>query len=457
MKETQTALNRGDVVVHLRDMALYVLLRWRRLLIIALAAAVLLAGGMYVRDYRQYRQALQAVTAPEGQGTLSPAQREAADAVRQLQMAVDAQCAYNQGALLMQIDAAAAPTGTLYFLVSGEQAYETVALYRKYLTRAEMYAKLEGCGDTLTACPAELLTTAIERDELYGDTTRLFMTVQVLAPTEALCRQMMDLIKTEAETLVPAIQAQTGTFTCSLAYERQAVLRQPALLESQRSNHAKLTALQTELDTAAGKLNSAQQAYLGLTDKAVTRTVSVPRLSAKWAVLGFAAGLLLPALWYALRYVLEKRVQSKQDLAIRYGLPIFGGLESPARKKASKVDRRLIALLRDAADPPSVAERQVALALAGSGCGRVYLALSDLTASEQACLGGLRRQLEEKGVALTEGTCPPQDGDTLEQMATADAVLPVVKIGVSRHPSVYRTLELAQQLDRPGAGILLLQ
>ena len=355
----------------------------------------------------------------------------------------------------MQVDPAAAPTGTLYYLVTGEQAYETVALYRKHLTQAELYAGLEGCGDTLAACPAELLTTGIERDELYGDHTRLFMSIQVLAPTEELCRQMMDLIKSEATALVSTLQAQTGAFTCSLVYERLAVLRQPTLLESQRNNHTKLTALQTELDTARGKLNSAQQAYLGITAKA--RTASVPRVSVKWAVLGFGAGLLLPALWFALRYVLEQRVQSKQDLMLRYALPIFGGLDTPARKKWSKVDRWLISLLRDAADPPTLAQRQVALALARGGYRRVYLAQSDLTDAERASLDGLRKQLEEKGVALTEGACPPRDGDTLEQMAAADAVLPVVKIGGSRHATVYRTLELAQQLDRPVAGILLLQ
>ncbi|MBQ4282916.1 MAG: hypothetical protein IJB96_03200, partial [Lachnospira sp.] len=44
-----------DLWINFRDLFLYVLLRWRSILVVALAGAVLLCGVKYLKDFMDYK------------------------------------------------------------------------------------------------------------------------------------------------------------------------------------------------------------------------------------------------------------------------------------------------------------------------------------------------------------------------------------------------------------------
>ena len=466
MQETKTG-GAQDFFLVFRDMLLYVLLRWRSILAVALVLAVVAGGYKYMKDLRHYQSLTQmqaGETEPEEPDTASKAK---ITAVLRYRAAYEGVCHYNANALLMQIDSDSVPTRNISYLIAGERAYAAAEMYRKYLADDNLYTAITGQltqgDDPLPVYLAELVTTTIEQDDSVAapsvTTPYLLLNIRVVAPTEALCGQIATVVKDSMHTLPGSVRELVGEdLSCERVYDQYGVRRITAIRDQQQKSLSSQADLETKLADAEDALTAAEREYIDRKTSSEDEekpAPAKPSISKKWLVLGFLGGGVLMVLWYVLRYLVCARVQSRTDMTLRYAFPVFGTVAAGG-KKGFFLDRWLKAWLRDKNEALPLVQRQVLLAARHGGVKQVFVTGTGVTA-DTAALSGLETLLAEQGIGMTVGGYPTADAAAMDAMAAADALLLVETVGVSSHKELARVLEVSDQCGQTVLGAVLMQ
>lgn len=442
-----------DLVIHFRDLVLYVALRWRSILLVALACMVLLGGFAYWQDVKLYNAAVnntpQTVTHPDP----DDAGLARVATVQNYRAAYASQCAYNQSAPMMRIDFMAVHTHRLSYLVTGEQAYVAATLYSKSLASRDLYAGLgEQDEDILPAYFAELLTVKLTYETEAAPAQCVFLDVEIIAPTKELCEQLSGLARETVSGLVAPVTKAVGKHAGSWVFDRYTVTGSESVRTRQLDSLKQQKQLQTDLATAEGELTATDRAYLNRLEKQEEKpTTGVapakPDLNVKMTVLGFLVGFVLMAMWRALRYLFCGRVLSENDLLTRHNVTVYGTL--PGEKKRCFVDRLLCKWLQDKESDPFCVACQVALSVEAAALTSVYL-MGDMHPD-------IAHELESRNINVIKGGNPADSGEGMEGLSCADGLVIGVRCGVTRHKDIARAIKVAKTLDCPVMGAIILK
>ena len=442
-----------DLVIHFRDLVLYVALRWRSILLVALACMVLLGGFAYWQDMKLYDAAVnnipQTVTHPDP----DDAGLARVATVQNYRAAYASQCAYNQSAPMMHIDFMAVHTHRLSYLVTGEQAYVAATLYSKSLASRDLYAGLdEQNEDILPAYFAELLTVKLTYETEAAPAQCVFLDVEIIAPTKELCERLSGLARETVSGLVAPVTEAAGEHTGSWVFDRYTVTGSESVRTRQLDSLKQQKQLQTDLAAAEGELTAADRAYLNRLEKqeeepATGVAPTKPDLNVKMTVLGFLVGFVLMAMWYALRYLLCGRVLSENDFLTRHNVAVLGTLAG--EKKRCFVERLLCKWLQDKESDPFCLACQLALSLEANGLTSVYL-MGDIPAS-------IADELESKNINVCRGGNPADTGEELNKLSAEDSIVIGVRSGVTRHADVARAIKVAKSIDCTVMGAIILK
>lgn len=443
--EAKTAYDPRDLTVHLRDAALYVLMRWRLWLAAALAGAILLTVVRYAEDRRTY-EAGQSASAP--MATLSADARARVASAMGYQAAYRRVCAYNETAPLMQVDPGAAPTRRMRLLVTGEGCWASACLYREYVVSESLYRDMVESG-TPAAYLAELVTVEIESETAWQEPQRVFLNVQVLAPTEELCNRLSSVVRRTVEEVFASVRAAAGEHAYTWAFDRYAVLRDEQVAARQQAGLEQQSQLQ-ERYTAAQRMLTAEEKEYILRLMGQTSAVDPPappsirRTAWLW---GFLLGGGLALMWLLLRYLFCGRVLSAADVVSRHGATVVGVLGEPM---AHPLFRRL----KDRPEDAALVWQRLAVSAAAAGVTRLYVAVE-----EDACdrLDGLATALERQGTVLFIGRSPAVDGEGAEVLSSCDGFVSASLWGQTAHRTVAEELALTRQWRIPVLGVLVLQ
>ena len=437
-----TANDPRDLTIHLRDAALYLLLRWRLWASAALAGAILLTAVRYVEDLRRYR-AEQAAPAPIT--TLSADGRARVAAAMGYEAAYRRVCAHNEAAPLMRIDPGAAPTRRMRLLITGEGCWTAACLYQEYVEAEHLYREV---AETEAQAPylAELVTVAVEVEPAETAPQRAFLTVVVIAPTEETCNRLSSVVHRAVEEGYAAVAQAVGDHLCTWAFDRYAVLQDETVATRQQTALEQQTHLQEAYAAAKRELTAAEEEYLlRLMGQTVGGTASSPTISRVAWLWGFLLGGGVGFVWLMVGYLFCGRVLSAADAVSRHGVAVVGVLGDR---------RRPFARLRDAAEEPLLLWQRLAVAAQAKGVTRLYLSVS---AEEERRLTGLSQVLTAHGVSLSVGRSPAADAASAQTLSACDGAAVACLWGVTTHRAVARELALAKQWDIPVVGLLLLQ
>ena len=440
-----------DLVIHFRDLVLYVALRWRSVLLVALACAVLLGGFAYWRDMKAYDSAIANPNQPITYADPDDAGLARVATVLNYRAAYASQCAYNQSAPMMHIDFMAVHTHRLSYLVTGEQAYAAATLYSKSLASRDLYAGLgEQDEDVLPAYLAELLTVKLTYEPEISPVQCVFLDVEIVAPTKELCEQLSNLARETVSGLVAPVTKAAGEHGGSWVFDRYTVTGSETVRTRQVDSLKQQKQLQTDLSTAEGELTAADRAYLNRLEKQEEEPDSgvapaKPDLNVKMTVLGFLVGFVLMAMWYALRYLFCGRVLSENDFATRHNVTVYGTL--PGEKKRCFVDRLLCKWLQDKESDPFYVACQVALSVEAVALTSVYL-MGDMHPD-------IAHELESRNINVIKGGNPADSGKDLNGLSYEDCMVIGVRCGVTRHADIARAIKVAKTLDCPVLGAVI--
>lgn len=423
-----------DFTIHLKDAALYILVRWKWLLSAALAGAILLTVAQYVTDIGHYRS-----DAPTA-ATLTTEERAHVAAAVSYEAAYRRLCAYNEGAPLMHVDPAAAPTRQMRLLVTGENARAAAGLYRDLMTAQALYREVAE-NKAQAAYMAELVMVTVENDTMQQPSRQTFLSVQVVAPTEEICSRLSAVVYRHVEEIRSTVTEAVGTHTARWVIDRYAVVRDETLAARQQASFEEQTRLGEQAATARQALTAQEErVYLrqleGVSEEEAMPPPAVSRRAWLWGFL-LGGGIGLSAL--SAGYLFCGRVLSAADVASRHKVAVLGVLGKGG-------------FLQDTTENSALVWRRLAITARQQGVTRLFV-----SADKDDDWDALSAVLKDRGIALSVGASPAVDGTAAETLADCDGCVLALRRGVTRHSSVAQEMVLARQWEIPVLGVLLLQ
>lgn len=458
---SKTEWEARDIFVRFRDMLLYVLLRWKSILLVALAVAIAATGIKFWQDTNRYNSIVKAQTQTQEQET----EAEPLDAdglahvalVQRYQWNYDSLCAYNTTAPMMKIDFQKVPTQQMSYLITGTRSFAAATLCRESLLDEMLYADLAETLSTdeqavLPAHLAELVTVELEQDATEnGDS--VFVQVRVIAPNKSLCESLAEVVRDNVASVMGMVQRKLGNCRGQWMFDQYGKVRSETVRDLQLARLAEQDKARQDLKKATDNLTAAEEDYLFVSDQEEkeepTWSYPAPKLSLLTLVLGLIGGALVMAVWYGIRYLYCGRVLSAAEMEARYGLAVFGAVAGTG--KQGVVSRWLRGLLQDKASEPFLLWKRMALATQNAGVRSVYLV------GDSARLEGLTQVMEQQGVSLHIGSSPLANPDTMAALAGAEALILTADLEITAHKTVAAELELARQLGCKTLGVLLMK
>lgn len=362
--------------INLMELLFYCLKHWRPIL------AVMLVAGVLAGAYKYRATVLANQTALDNQVLLESDEEDEEEEetegeienpkvtyyralIDAYESKLEAESAYMQDSLLMQLNPNALPTATLtyYLSVSGDTASAAAALdvlsdaYQSFVTGGQLARELKDIyGDQVTLAEIQYLVSC-QDSENYGtrssvgtgstsvsnidvitagdDASQAILTIQLTAGDSAVCEAL--LAKTEevigaygSELQKEGLAAHTMTLLSAVQSERIDTSI-ASYQSSEQSNYASilksLTSLQDELD----KVIEDEGEIITTTSEAVL--ASPARSAVKYTILGLVLGACLAAFVLVLIYLLGGRMQSTGDFEREFGMPLLGEVTRDSRKK----------------------------------------------------------------------------------------------------------------------------
>ena len=440
--ERDNAYDPRDFTIHWRDLALYVLVRWRLWLSAALAGAILLTLWRYVDDAYRYRTAQ---TTPAPLTDLSADSRARVASAMGYQAAYQRVCTYNETAPLMRIDPGATPTRRMRLLVTGEGCWTAACLYRELVVSESLYRDLADSATT-AADWAELVTASVESESTQQTARQVFLTLQVLAPTEEQCGRLSAAVRQAVDDGFAAVAATAGAHGHTWAFDRYAVLRDETVATRQQASLEAQTTLQEKHAAAQRALTVAEREYIKrlMGQTADTDQITPPTIHRLAWLWGFLLGLGVGVALLAVGYLFCGRVLSAADATDRHGVAVIGVLGSGKRR---------FSFLRDPTEDGSLVWQRLTVSAARRGVTRVYLSVTE----GESHLDGWVPPPEERGLSVAVGASPATDGEAARKFSTCDGLVMVCRRGQTTHRDVAAQMALARQWDVPVVGLLLWQ
>lgn len=443
--ETKTGYDPRDLTVHLRDAALYVLMRWRLLLAGALAGAILLTAVRYMQDLHAYKMGQ---SAPAPITTLSADARARVASAMGYQAAYRRVCAYNETAPLMRVDPGAAPTRRMRLLITGEGCWTAAYLYREYVVSESLYRDLAENNTTATDL-AELVTVEVESEPTWQAPRQVFLTVQVLAPTEELCNRLSSVVRRTVEEVSAVVVAAVGEHTHTWVFDRYAVLRDETVATHQQASLEQQSQLRDKHTAAQRMLTTEEKEYLLrlMGQASAADPLPPPSLRRTAWLWGFLLGGGAALIGLLLGYLFCGRVLSAADVVSRHGVAVLGVSGEPEKSP-------LVRRLKDRTEEGALVWQRLAVSASAEGVTRLYVSVPD---GENAGLEGLAAALAERKVSLLVGESPAADSEAAKALSSCDGVAIAVHWGHTAHRVVAEELALARQWHIPVLGVVLMQ
>ncbi len=464
---------RDNMEIDLMDFALYILRRWKVLLICMVLGAIVAGTFGYVRS---------AVTVSKSTGepvTRSASNRQALKDKLTEQSAEFAELSAEQylesiesyndvlehgrRSLILNLNPYEAARLTSMFHIDGSNDNSDIVVVVNDSTYSTMNTNVGGNNSIATAFNNELLSgDVIEEiksalgkegmdDASVNEIIRIsgegcsLLSVYVYGENENDVRAVMTVLDEHIDTVITKV---SNAFGCKIEPMDSylSVGADDYLLDIQNKNTYNLATIRNSFVNIPAQLTVDEKAYfteliadkgdiLGETAEGVEintadDTMVVRTVNKKYIVLGFVVGLFLAAFAFALIYVLSGKIHTADDLRGVFGLSVIG---------EAKSDTSEFGLL----------SQRAAIGASKLGSENVYI----MGASDDETSSRIRNAIcaeMSEGNSLNSvkaGSSAVNDAVSMKELSESDAVVLVEKIDKSRFEDIAREVELCQKFD----------
>lgn len=431
-KETQ--------MVYIKDLLFTVLYRWKAVLAITLALALLLGGLPFL---------LGGAPSPEDTQKLESYNTAKAvydQRISALEKSVAERQTHLAEALLMQLDPYNHYEAQLTISVRLQE--ETPGSGFSYAFSSQ--AVLEAYREVLTeeTCLrqlAEILKQPAQYvPELLGSTSPAIgtdtMTFSIKCADAQTAAALADAVKAHLEQYKAQISTDVAQHDLSVLKSTALATADSSLAETQRTEIARLAEILTGLTEAQNKRNA-----LVAPEKTSTAKTAVVL-----AVVGAVAGVFVMVCPLWIGHIGSGKVYSARTLQNRTGIKVLGTLNSglkrgPVQKWLRKLEGR------SSSTDPSVLATDIALRATQT---KLLITGSGEEAIRKALAEALKKAMPQ--VQITEAACVLECPDALKALAACEAVVLVEGCGSSRYQQIRRQTEKFEDYGKQLIGCIVL-
>ncbi len=450
-----------EQVIYLKDLIFAVLYQWKKLLIVAVALAVLLGGFQFVTGIISLNDP-DTLKEIKRQNEIQQERYEAEVASLKLQIEtlrgqIRNQQEYLENSLLMQLEPYGYYEATLAvyvetdYLIQPEMAYQTPnktqAIIRSYEALLLGNECLQAISDAMGTEPQylkELLTIATSVQSENTD-ANIFSIVAKM-PTEAEAQQLLDLLLAQIKLQQKSISASVGSHRYNVVEKATRSAIDLQLAERQKAENDRLTTLLTAQTNA--------QAAQGMLEPPVMQGASFGAITKKtviFAVLGGVVAVFLSVVVIWICHIASNKVYSGRTLTNRTGAKILGALN--ANTATNPIDKKLQAWEDRELSDPNAQAALLAMRIR-SRCGGITKLLLTGSADPKELYQALGQAMPE--VQILKAGDILTDTAALEALANCEAAVLIEQCQVSRYQDVIRRMELICDHSKQLLGCVLL-
>lgn len=451
----------GETEIDLIALCLYVLRRWRSVLIVFLAAAVIGVGVSVVKNLASLKDpvAFQKIqTDYEIESVLYENNVNSSEnTLTTLKKRLDYINTRNEKSVFFKIDPSNVWIGAADVFLSVDSGSQnspslihdpTDTLVRAYANNLSSCDYLQDFAEQLQTAPDYIR----EMVHISADYNSNSVNVTILAPDQNTAQTMLDRILTQVDDLYSDMSSTFGAHTVTPINEAVFLSHdQKALIPDFEPERQELMKKLAETKTALDKLEEPEPPIT------MDRMVFF-KSGFKFGLIGGLAGLFLLCCVYAFIFLMDGHVRSAADIKSHYVIRILGTIAPPsgAVGKMSRFDAWLDRLEGHCRTSSQDAYAHIAASVYNCAKGKHRLLLTgtaDAAQLEQSyrTLAALLPEME-----LDFGGNMSKNAEVLRSLTEFDGVILVESIGISRYTDIKEELEYISDAKTPLLGIILL-
>lgn len=454
--------NSYEQEIDLKELLFYLLHKWRPIVLIALALAVLLGGYKLGKGILEQNNETQiAKVQKEYDTNIKEYEQKKAGyerSIDNLTANIEFEENYQQNSVSQKIDPYNkwVATADVFVKMEDQVKENTPLIVDPADSIIKAYASAADKGNDILELSHKEGIELNYLKELIDVTTDYesnMLSISTSAEGKDRALEILDTIIKDLKDTHSDIQDHLGRYSLVIMNQSISKVADSELAESQKNRTTNLTNMQTSLSEAQLNLENLKEPPkpADLSKKGILKS------GMKYGVLGGILGVFMTGFFYCVIFVMSNKVNSSEELKNRFGIKILGAFTKEREKKAfSGVDSWLDRLegkeysredtvyQRIIANIGNYADKDQAVLLTGTVEGDAF---SDLEAK-------LKEQLPELHFEVAQDM--NKYPETLTRIPKADGIILIEKLGVSRYKDIQKELETIYSLDKKIIGCIVL-
>lgn len=454
---------KNEHMIYLKDLLFAALYQWKKLLIAAVALAVVLGSIQGITGLIDLKDpdTLEAITK---QNQIQQERYEAEvdsleKQIETLRAQVRSQQEYLNNSLLMQLQPYGFYEASLVLYIdtdyqilpdmsyqSPNQTKAIVLAYESLLLGNDCLQTMADAMNTEPRYLKEMLT--LEYSEESEATDANILRIVGRAATQEQAQQLLELLTGQVAELQKSISSSVAKHSYSIVEQATRKAFDLTLADQQKAENDRLTNL-LSAQTAA----QSSQAALTPPSLQSDSGKAVLKKTVIFAVIGGVLAVFFGVVILWVGHIASSKVYSCRTLADRTGIKLLGAL--PGKLPGNPIDRKLLQLEGRTLRDPQTQASMLALSIRNQSEGNTKLLLTGSTdaGARQVLVEALAKAMPQ--ATLINAGDILEDVSALEALSGCDAVVLAEQCHASRYPDIDRRMELIRDNKKQLLGCVL--
>lgn len=492
MNENYNYSYEDETEINLIDLMFYLLKQWKTLIVAVLIGAVL-GGAIYVVKKSSADKAAAALEAEMEDAKTGVEDDETVEELKeQYQITEDVesnmelayqyrqlyrkQLEYNQNSPIMMMNPSAVYSGELeYYMSAGYDTGMVTLLYQNILNESGILEELKDAADLpyKEQYIRELVGCSVSRENdstinVNNDVNDIYKTAVVTftvnAASEEDCEQMLQVLREKVQEVDQQCQENYEDYDMTPVNDSINLVASSDYLSRQKSNTDQLNTYRNTMTNLENSFSEDELAYYNRVylsrdyemeeepEEVSTDTTTVQPESVslvKWLIIGIFLMCVVWGGFYLVKYLLDKKIKTPDEMRSRYGLPLIGFVRTDTDAKKGLdgwLDR-----MRSKSWGVGDTTENIGNMITAMDLPHLFL-----------CMEGNGKKLEEaatlvcgcaKGLKRVDSLS--QNGDLIAEVKESDGIILAVEIGETVYAEIERELEICRMQNVAVKGVIV--
>lgn len=328
-------MERDELTIDLREMVLYVVRGWKKILlcmvILAVAANFIpLSASQGKADNNEIQKAKKAIEKTSDVNDVD----DAFAAYSKYKKQYNNTCDYIKNSVIMELDSAAVATDTVIYSVTSDKANNIAKALTNFTADDTLSKDIASVLDCNAKYAGELVYVDNKTDDVRLDSAKVSLSndsaivvLAIYSTQEEKLADMSDGVKKSFEAFADSMHDSYGDFTFENVAEQVGICSSDVVASKQQSVTNSLSSIKTSMSSLSDAFTSEQKAYYDALKDNMNKNdkkQSVSYLNIKYIVLGAVAGCIVSAIVLAIAYILMRKVKAVSDLSESFKIEVIG-------------------------------------------------------------------------------------------------------------------------------------